>query len=407
MASILTKNKNAFDSIPHLPNSTFPLKSPGPFLGKTRLVENDKTKSFSFEDGLILNFHTTSRMFENSKKPPIKLFGGEVKITQTSGETKSYKIDGKEPNDFEEFGSARLSENRVVKSGLQSGGTVLQSKPSYNVKADVCRSSPDAIRFDLDRCKNDKQNQVMEVDQSSYTNITDFSQKAAKMLAPNLPIPVSQELPPLQNPINIFVNGRIVRYVPGMPGPVAPHKTEYSAPQKLPHSKSSVIKTDTAPPSHSPEVEQKALREKPIQAEIIQKFARPNSLALKPSITSQKLHHGLTPTMFNQILISPETPRVSKKCIEHFLHGNYFSYLGLKSSTKSVYCTLNKTQPFYVPHFKKLSMYSEWRQQDTKGDKLYVSGYDSRQKQWEYVTAGKANVNLVVHSSYKVWSTSD
>lgn len=132
------------------------------------------------------------------------------------------------------------------------------------------------------------------------------------------------------------------------------------------------------------------------------KFARPNSLALKPSMSAIKQHHGLTPTMFNQILISPDTPRVAKKYMQHFLHGNYFSYLGLKSSTKSVYCTLNKTQPFYVPHFKKLSMYSEWRQQDNKADKLYVSAYDSRQKQQNYSVSGKSSADLVVHSSYKV-----
>lgn len=132
------------------------------------------------------------------------------------------------------------------------------------------------------------------------------------------------------------------------------------------------------------------------------KFARPNSLALKPSTASLKQHHGLTPTKFNQILISPDTPRVDKKYAELYLHGNYFSYLGLKSSTKPVYCTLNKTQPFYVHHFKKLSMYSEWRQQDTRQDKLYVSNYDSRQRTGRYSVAGKTTANLIMHSSYKV-----
>jgi hypothetical protein len=63
---------------------------------------------------------------------------------------------------------------------------------------------------------------------------------------------------------------------------------------------------------------------------------------------------------------------------------------------------LNKTQPFYVPHFKKLSMYSEWRQQDNKIDRSYVSAYDSRQKQQKYTTAGKNVADLIVHSSYKV-----
>jgi HIV type I enhancer-binding protein len=146
------------------------------------------------------------------------------------------------------------------------------------------------------------------------------------------------------------------------------------------------------------------ITDKPTSFGEAKKFARPNSLALKPTTASMKQHHGLTPTMFNQILISPDTPRVAKKYVQQFLHGNYFSYLGLKCSTKPVYCTLNKTQPFYVPHFKKLSMYSEWRQQDTKTEKLYLSAYDSRQRHQRYSTAGKTSADLVVHSSYKVQS---
>ncbi|KAK5648743.1 hypothetical protein RI129_003635 [Pyrocoelia pectoralis] len=572
VASILTKNKNAFDSMPYFPSTTFPLKSPGPFLGNTRLVESDKTsKSFSFDDSFPkiqgtmhnssilkspLRYSLSPLCFE-TKKAPVKLFGGEVKITQTTG-SKSYKIDSK---DNERYNSdqfldhvERLSENRVVKCSLQSGGTVLQNKANFNNKQEPLRSPTDVIRmydasesssnldtnFDKNRFNyNSRQNRECSSEQVTrplsesitnseldstrsykYTNIMDFSQKAVKLLAPNLkqpnltipgvPIPVppkiimphtplvpvdmnNSEIPKLAvgikqfdnelmgirspqiskgpdqrgksidnmqfphkqirllkndskeqsvlhipntvcNPVNLLINGKVVRYVPGMPGPVAAeipvaygsnslrsplhsHTSVKSAvaldtrasdnvsdlgkntpilhttntrndipkftDNKITVVKSPLSRNDLKSPNRSsPSIT--VINETP------KRFARPNTLALKPSISAQKT-----------------TPRLNTDYyMQHFLHGNYFSYLGLKSSTKSVYCTLNKTQPFYVPHFKKLSMYSEWRQQDIKGDKLYVTAYDSRQRHPRYVTAGKANADSVVHSSYKFVSDS-
>ncbi|KAJ8957641.1 hypothetical protein NQ318_017532 [Aromia moschata] len=553
VASILTQNKNAFDNIPQLQNTIFPLNSPGPFLGKTRLVETDKTKSFSFDSGNLplmspgeppQNYLLSPLPFDKEKRPPVKLFGGEVKI-HSSGETKSFKIDNKDDkyeseSNYIEYGG-KLSENRVIQSSLQSGGTVLTNKTSYN-KQDL-RAPQDVIRvyentsvspsidipslskpkFTFD-CQLDRpQEDANEPNDSSkvqsplykYTNIMDFSQKAVKMLTPNLkqpnftvpgiPVPskmlfnnlpveskpelsskpklVEPEAKPqnltvasdidstsarnnslktqilqrkmyyesqattpttsIYNPVNLLVNGKVIRYVPGMPGPVAaegpvdlgyaggivavgrPSQTTPDKPEspKLSRSNNFLVPEKVERPNRSPKLDALEVKtdfavarvseaKSPVKtiemkypdgvsAAETKKFARPNSLALKPTTASLKQHHGLTPTMFNQILISPDTPRVAKKYAEHFLHGNYFSYLGLKSSTKPVYCTLNKTQPFYVPHFKKLSMYSEWRQQDTKTDKLYVCNYDSRQKSQRYTVAGKTAANLIIHSSYK------
>lgn len=609
VASILTQNKNAFDSL------AFPLKSPGPFLGKTRLVESDKNKSFSFDDNLAqtsLNslpsgsdfLRTASQRYalspltiqsDKEKKPPVRLFGGEVKIAHTSGETKSFKIDSKEDqfcgggggDNYLEY-AGKLSENRVVKSTLQSGGTVLTNKPAHT-KQDSLRNSPDVIRvyennssatpkieLGADKGKFNFDNQAardMIVEQNKnfhpilirsvpetsggltspnsykYTNIVDFSQKAAKLLQPNikqfnlavpgLPVPSKLAVPvsalitepqmvdrsyelksatqmdvdfvqnysqkeadvdrrnlefaekqillqqkmsveppqtqqlPLCNPVNLLVNGKVVRYVPGIPGPIA------DAPLDMAYS-SNIISTNRAiPPATAMRLQKPNLVLSPLEPIAIspvkklpviienhatiattienlhittettttssnldrqklspnnnkitepspppppsstkspnpemgpptttttvepRKFMRPNSLALKPSLAAMKTHHGLTPTVFNQVLISPDTPRVAKKYNQHMIHGNYFTYLGLKSSTKSVYCTLNKTQPVYVPHFKKLSMYSEWRQQENKSEKLYVSGYDSRQRHGRCTVAGRTELT-VVHSSYKV-----
>ncbi|KAG5891657.1 hypothetical protein JTB14_020075 [Gonioctena quinquepunctata] len=598
VASILTQNKNAFDNIPQLQNTVFPLNSPGPFLGKTRLIDADKSKSFSFDGGNLPllspsepspNYLLSPLSFDKEKKPGIKLFGGEVKV-HSSGETKSFKIDAKEDkyeseSKFIEYGG-KISESRVVQSTLQSGGTCLTNKTNYK-KQDLNASqevmgvfdgTTPSPRMDMSNFSRNKftfdsfetmPNTSKEMgfreqpetpksykDEPSplYKSFMDFSQTALRKLTPNLrqpsypgtglplpssplynnisgeklenlrlssPKPKMTELPRsplplpenekflnnrkafyepkpitptnLYNPLNLLVNGKVVRHVPGMPGPVvAPEppadmayrsnivavvrpmqqsmtplsplvldrfpsgtKTTSSSqpkekvvdrgsvflqPEKVPERLTKSPNNFTQPerirptynllqvkaevakenpkadnlevisnvPSKSAESKPLAWTSEPVKTvenrlgeSETKKFARPSSLALKPTMASLKQHHGLTPTMFNQILISPETPRVAKKYAEHYLHGNYFSYLGLKSSTKPVYCTLNKTQPFYVPHFKKLSMYSEWRQQDTKQDKLYVSNYDSRQKSGRYSVAGNITADLITHSSYK------
>lgn len=591
VASILTQNKNAFDNIPHMQNNAFPLKSPGPFLGKTRLIENeksDKYRTFSFDDNVILqhaqpespnlskyviNSPGYSPLSPQVKKNPVKLFGGEVKITQTSGETRSFKIESEttlskisgEPSNYVDYGT-KLSENLVIKSSLQSGGTVLQSKLSYPQKV-ASLPSPNILRYDNTNIVSPNLNLSVlnenkftydkmqgqpdrllavaspstknsSIGESSYaestntktfdkekdlykSNLIDFSQKAIKLITPNLkppnlsipglPVPAMNdkiyspmdndkekqyldninfakkqislqqkmdEVPPsnIYNPVNLLVNGKVVRYVPGMPGPVAEAPMEFTNMVK-PISKMSLPKESLKSPRPSEEIRDqkdfyksststiatitttsnttrpenkmptividqhdtrqdiktqvlskiksdyerkkelekneinKSLENKPplsvavsekTSKEEPKKFARPNSLALKPSSGVFKTHHGLTPTMFNQALISPDTPRVAKKFCQQYLNGNYFSYLGLKSSTKSVYCTLNKTQPFYVKHFKKLSMYSEWRQQESKIDSLSVSAYDSTQRQTRFTLAGASKADLIVHSSYKV-----
>lgn len=543
VASILTQNKNAFDNIPHLQNTMFPLNSPGPFLGKTRLVDSDKTKSFSFDSGTlplvsptdtVPNYLLSSLSFEKEKKAPIKLFGGEVKV-HSSGE--SYKMDNNSDNfesesNYIEYGG-KLSENRVIQSSLQSGGTVLTNKTNYSKQdlktpqevirvyesncnspnIDISRLTKQKFTFDgiSNNIKLIETNDILtrrssqESPTAKYSNMLDFSQKAVKMLTPNIkqpnfsvsnlllpgksvfnisigntsdlkisPTPKAEteivvqsdiELPKKQltpnqikfvterktpknlyNPMSLVVDGKIIRHVPGMPGPVVaaeqditygnnvitspkPSQNLTARPSGMPERvsliqklsepiiservseriNSSNIESKTA--ESSPKVSETKPVSKSNDSKIVEtrnvegetkKFVRPNSLALKPTTAALKQHHGLTPTMFNQILISPDTPRVAKKYAHHFLHGNYFSYLGLKSSTKPVYCTLNKTQPFYVPHFKKLSMYSEWRQQDTKQDKLYASNYDTRQKNNSFTVAGKATANLIIHSSYKV-----
>lgn len=119
------------------------------------------------------------------------------------------------------------------------------------------------------------------------------------------------------------------------------------------------------------------------------KFLRPCSLALKPGTFTPKKHHGITPTANTLPLISPETPRPSKHCVQLYLNGHAYTYLGLKCSTKTFYCTVNRPQPVYAVFAgrRELSMYSNWQTCAENNPhplgfspKETMSLYDSRQR---------------------------
>lgn len=135
------------------------------------------------------------------------------------------------------------------------------------------------------------------------------------------------------------------------------------------------------------------------------KFLRPTSLPLKPGTFTPKRHHGITPNANTLPLISPETPRPSKSCVQLYLNGHAYTYLGLKCSTKMFYCTVNCPQASYVAGAQKLSMYSVWKVCAENNPhplgfkpKLVMSLYDSRQKTSNSTMAGmnKLPYTLVV-----------
>lgn len=123
------------------------------------------------------------------------------------------------------------------------------------------------------------------------------------------------------------------------------------------------------------------------------KFLRPCSLPLRPGTFTpkdfSKKHHGITPTANTLPLISPETPRPSKHCVQLYLNGHAYTYLGLKCSTKTFYCTVNRPQPVYAVFAGRpeLSMYSNWQTCAENNPhplgfspKEVMSMYDSRQR---------------------------
>lgn len=140
-------------------------------------------------------------------------------------------------------------------------------------------------------------------------------------------------------------------------------------------------------------------------------FLRPTSLPLKPGTFTPKQHHGITPTANTLPLISPETPRPSKSCVQLYLNGHAYTYLGLKSSTKPFYCTVNKPQPTYIQNQYKLSMYSNWQIYTGNNPNILdlspyaaMGLYDSRQRPNKFSVADdkKEIVSLVEMQSTKV-----
>ncbi|XP_062553233.1 uncharacterized protein LOC134218309 isoform X2 [Armigeres subalbatus] len=155
---------------------------------------------------------------------------------------------------------------------------------------------------------------------------------------------------------------------------ISPRKKEITEPMKKEEiryfnfenfiSKSEIIiKPSTPSENVKPELAEMKPLDIPPPQTVVQKpkFLRPNSLPLKPGTFTPKRHHGITPTHNTMPLISPETPRPSKSCRELYFNGHAYTNIGLKSSTKPFYCTVNKTQPFYVQTQKQLSMYSNWQ----------------------------------------------
>ncbi|XP_013787785.1 uncharacterized protein LOC106471712, partial [Limulus polyphemus] len=135
------------------------------------------------------------------------------------------------------------------------------------------------------------------------------------------------------------------------------------------------------------------------------KPTRPSSLPLKKKVI----------TMIGSTLISPETPRSKKHCVQQYINGHAYTYLGLKCSTRSTYCSIYRPQPMYVPQDTdpKLSMYSNWQVVPAKNIMLGLSPsqmiglYDSRQKlhccSGILAVAEESSQLLITHSSYWVY----
>lgn len=131
---------------------------------------------------------------------------------------------------------------------------------------------------------------------------------------------------------------------------------------------------------------------------------RPNSLALKPQPFMPK-----SDALIGTTLVSPDTPRPKKSCVQMLLNGSAYTYLGHKVSTKSYFCCIYRQQPMYVPQSTdpKLSMYSNWQIKPAEDNPFELTPfqslglYESRKYNHAYTIAKEKELNLIqTHSSY-------
>lgn len=141
------------------------------------------------------------------------------------------------------------------------------------------------------------------------------------------------------------------------------------------------------------------------QEEFLPPRKRPNFLALKPQPFTPKSSLALIGTT----LVSPDTPRPKKSCVQMFLNGSAYTYLGHKVSTKSYFCCIYRPQPMFVLQSTdpKLSMYSNWQSKPAKEHPFKLepysamSLYQSCKRDRTFTVAQPKELDLIqTHSTY-------
>lgn len=416
-----------------------PLPSPGPLLGNTRLVDNKR------EDDFTIALKKPKLEFPSpSDGKPAMMFVGDLKVFQekTVANNKNFASGGGCVSMETSNGadSQETSPNTLLRQGL-SGGVVLDLKKESPTTPPVGHMpvTPKLIVTITPTLTPTLTSNSMLT--SVKSNHFQFPSTVTAYNPLTLPL-MSTASAAAQS---IVHGGRVIPYVPGIPGPntmtivnkndLPPPPAPFNPKEKRQHSPSA-FKVNGMLPSPRESSSSSQIMPKPNGIPVKKKmfnfariadsisdansrkisdfgeldeaetkpakFLRPNSLSLKPGTFTPKQHHGITPTANTMPLISPETPRPSKTCVQLYLNGHAYTYLGLKSSTKPFYCTVNKPQPTYIQNQHKLSMYSNWQIYNGNNPNIFdlspfasMSLYDSRQKMTKFSVASEKKDNIV------------
>ncbi|XP_012278813.1 transcription factor HIVEP3 isoform X2 [Orussus abietinus] len=215
----LEKKESDFDLKSDYYGSLQPLPSPGPLLGNTRLVDAyaPPTKKQKCE-----SVPTTLRSLEELSKYPrpnsLQMFGGEVRILDNTGETKTMRIEPRQTTSPSEHivGSKCVTSETasiVVRSGLHSGGTMVHKPQGTPVS-----TSSSSISL-----PNTPKMLAPIIPNISTPNIAP-TMSCYNYLEPHLnPLTSISAYNPLTLPAagiaSILHGGKVIPYVPGMPGP--------------------------------------------------------------------------------------------------------------------------------------------------------------------------------------------
>ncbi len=137
---------------------------------------------------------------------------------------------------------------------------------------------------------------------------------------------------------------------------------------------------------------------------------RPRTLALRTNASC----------LISSTLISPDTPRPDKTCVQLYINGHAYTNIALKVTTRPTFCCIYRAQPMFITQEANpgLSMYSNYETIPLPADDIFnlatprvVMGlYDSRNKHRSdsmlIVSAGKSDLNST-HSSYWQFRKSD
>ncbi|EZA57450.1 transcription factor HIVEP3 isoform X2 [Ooceraea biroi] len=195
-----------------------PLPSPGPLLGNTRLVDAYAPPAKKQKTEHV---PTSLRSLEELSKYPrpnsLQMFGGEVRILDNTGETKTMRIEPRQTNSptSEHVANSKCVTSEtasiVVRSGLHSGGTMVHKPPGVPVSTSSSSISlPNTPKMLAPIIPNISTPNLAPAMSYSY-------------LEPHLnPLSITAYNPltlPQAGITSILHGGKVIPYVPGMPGP--------------------------------------------------------------------------------------------------------------------------------------------------------------------------------------------
>lgn len=197
-----------------------PLTSPGPLLGNTRLVDAYAPPAKKPRtDSVPTNLRSLEELSKYPRPNSLQMFGGEVRILDNTGETKTMRIEPRQTNSptNENIVSSKCVTSEtasiVVRSGLHSGGTMVHKPPGTPASTPSSSISlPNTPKILAPIIPNISTPNIAPA-MSCYNYLEQHLNPLTSITAYN-PLTLPQA-----GVTSILHGGKVIPYVPGMPGP--------------------------------------------------------------------------------------------------------------------------------------------------------------------------------------------